>query len=121
MSTRMETLTRIAWNWGVRCFGLGHMTDWTLRALRFGEESVEVMQSLGVTRDKAHQLVDMVYDRPVGEIERELGGSLVTLACLCHSRGESMEDLLEREIQRVLSKSPDHFRQRNQEKVELLK
>ena len=53
------------------------------RALRFLEESQELAQSLGVTREQALQLVEYTWSRPVGEPPQEVGGSLVTLASLC--------------------------------------
>ena len=121
MNTRMSVLARIAWDWGVRCFGLEHMQDWRIRGLCFGEEAIEVMQVLEVSREQAHRLVDVVYDRPIGKIEQEIGGSIVTLAVLCRSLGQAeVEDLFEREVQRVLSKTPEHFRIRNKEKIDLL-
>lgn len=50
------------------------------RALRFGEESIELVQTEGVTREQMHKLVDQVYDKPAGEPEQEVGGVLMTLS-----------------------------------------
>ncbi len=57
------------------------------RALRFAEESLELVQAEGVTREQAHALVDQVFDKPVGEIEQELGGTLVTLSAYMAVKG----------------------------------
>lgn len=50
------------------------------RALRFGEETLELLQADGITREQAHALVEQVFDKPIGAAEQELGGVLVTLA-----------------------------------------
>lgn len=50
------------------------------RALRFGEESLELIQSLGTTKEQAHALVEQVFNKPLGDPFQELGGVLVTLS-----------------------------------------
>ena len=49
------------------------------RALRFGEEALELLQVEGITAETAHALVDYVFSRPVGEREQEIAGVLLTL------------------------------------------
>lgn len=73
--------------WLSHVFGPEALTDSEERALRFGEESLELIQSLNVTREQALALVQQVYDKPVGEPMQELGGTLVTLASLCAVTG----------------------------------
>ena len=55
----------------------------TERNHRFLEEALELVQSTGCTRSEAHQLVDYVFGRVVGEPRQEVGGVQVTLAALC--------------------------------------
>lgn len=50
------------------------------RVIRFGEETMELMQCEGVTKEQAHALVEQVWNKPVGERSQELGGVMVTLA-----------------------------------------
>jgi hypothetical protein len=50
------------------------------------------------------QLVDYVFDRPIGEAHQEVGGVMVTLALLCHAANLDMEDLGYTEINRCWSK-----------------
>ncbi len=38
------------------------------------EEGTELAQSAGISREDAHKNVDMVYDKPVGEIGQEIAG-----------------------------------------------
>lgn len=78
----------------------GNDTDKEERALRFGEEALELIQSLGVTREQAADLVTQVFDKPVGETEQELGGVMVTLASLCAVAELDAEQAFETEFDR---------------------
>jgi len=73
--------------WLAEVFGPSATQDVEERALRFGEESLELIQSLGITREQAEALVKQVFDKPIGEPEQELGGTMVTLATLCAVTG----------------------------------
>ena len=50
---------------------------------RFLEEALELAQSFGCSNKEAHELVDYVFSRDVGQPEQEVGGVMVTLAALC--------------------------------------
>jgi len=121
----IATLQRIAYEWGVRCFGIDHMTNTRVRALRHAEEAIELAQSLDVEKDKMLLLVEQVYSRPTGDPHQEMGGCMVTLSVLCETfrpldeslRPLSLEDLFETEVRRCLSKTPEHFARRNLEKI----
>jgi hypothetical protein len=76
--------------WVTTCFGADQVVQARHRAYRYGEESNELLQAVGVTRDEAHQLVDYVYGRPVGEQPQEVGGVMLTLAALCNALGLDM-------------------------------
>ena len=115
----MSVLARIATSWGLRSFGEEHMTNLPLRALRHGEESIEVMQSLKVSEEVVHQMVRNVYSKPPGDPLQEIGGSLMTANMLCEVMGVEADIVLELEIQRVLSKPPAHFAERNKAKLNL--
>lgn len=86
------------------CFGAEISKDITERNHRFLEEALELVQSLNCTKSEAHQLVDYVFDRPVGEAFQELGGVMVTLAALSNACNLSMKDNGEVELQRVWEK-----------------
>ena len=115
----IKALTQIAVEWGCRCFGAAHMNNRGIRALRFGEEAIELMQACGVSEEKAAELVRVVYSRPAGMPHQEVGGSMVTLAVLCRTIGIDLEDAFQIEILRCLSKDPAHFAARNKEKIDL--
>lgn len=90
--------------WMMACFGPEISADRIERNHRFLEEALELVQSCGCTRDEAHQLVDYVYGRPVGEINQEIGGVMITLAALCLAQGLDMHAAGETELARVWTK-----------------
>lgn len=69
--------------WMLRCFGLEIAIDGVERNHRFLEEALELVQACGCTASEAHQLVDYVFGRPIGDPMQEAGGVMVTLAALC--------------------------------------
>lgn len=87
--------------WAVSCFGKKHAEDIKIRNWRFFEESAELCQSTGMTREDAHELVEYVYNRPIGEPRQEVGGVMVTLAALCEANGIEMHKAGYVELSRV--------------------
>ncbi|WPB58601.1 hypothetical protein [Xylophilus sp. GOD-11R] len=90
--------------WMMACFGEMIAGDREERNHRFLEEALELVQSTGCTASEAHQLVDYVYGRPVGEPAQEVGGVMVTLAALCLANGLDMHDAAEVELARIWTK-----------------
>jgi len=90
--------------WMLKCFGAEISADKAERNHRFLEEALELVQATGCTADEAHQLVDYVYGRPVGEPVQEVGGVMITLAALCLAHGLSMHDSGEAELARIWTK-----------------
>jgi len=88
--------------WLLECFGGEIARDVAERNHRFGEESLELLQSLGCTKDEVLQLVDYVFSRPAGEPSQEVGGVMVTLAALCLASGLDMHQDGETELARIL-------------------
>ena len=87
--------------WMQECFGSEIAADRTERNHRFLEESLELVQAHGCTEDEAHQLVEYVYRRPVGEAFQEVGGVMVTLAALCLAHDLDMHEAAEAELARI--------------------
>lgn len=90
--------------WLLACFGEQIAADTIERNHRFLEEALELVQACGCTQSEAHQLVDYVFGRPVGEVQQEAGGVMVTLAALCRSQGISMHEAGETELARIWTK-----------------
>jgi len=88
--------------WLLECFGEKIAADQTERNHRFLEEAIELVQACCCAESEAHQLVDYVYGRPVGEKSQEVGGVLVTLAALCLAQGLDMHDAAEVELSRIM-------------------
>lgn len=111
---------KLAVEWAVRCFGRDHVYDTKVRSLRLAEESIELTQAYGVSRDMLHKLVDTVYDRPKSDDPlQEMGGIALTLEVLCGINMIDSDHVLETELRRVLSKPTEHFTKRNQDKLQL--
>lgn len=90
--------------WLLECFGRTIAADTEERNHRFLEEALELVQSCGCTQSEAHQLVDYVYGRDVGEKHQEVGGVMVTLAALCLAQQLDMHHCGEVELARVWTK-----------------
>lgn len=115
----MKGMVIVAHDWAVRSFGREHVENVPIRSLRVAEEAVELAQACGVPLEKMLDLVRIVYRRPVGKIEQEIGGVLMTINVLSAARGIDPDDAFLTELRRVLEKSPEHFAARNKEKVDL--
>ena len=87
--------------WMLACFGKDISADRVERNHRFLEEALELVQANGCTQSEAHQLVDYVFNRPVGELEQEVGGVMLTLAALCGASDADMHECGDRELARV--------------------
>lgn len=90
--------------WLMECFSNDVCRDGVERNHRFLEEALELVQSLECTRSEAHQLVDYVFDRPIGEPMQELGGTIVTLSALASCHDMDLDAAGERELARVWQK-----------------
>jgi hypothetical protein len=96
-----ETMQSKVVGWLLECFGEGIAKDKVERNHRFLEEALELVQSCGCTKSEALQLVEYVYNRPVGETRQEVGGASITLMALCFANGISMDDATEIELERI--------------------
>lgn len=102
-------------DWMQKCFGPDISSDKTERNFRFLEESLELAQANGATKDEALRLVDYVYERERGNVYQEVGGVLVTLAALCNAIGMNLSSAGLAELTRCWSKI-DNIRAKHQSK-----
>jgi hypothetical protein len=89
--------------WVQTCFGSKLASDRRERNHRFLEEALELVQSLKCTREEAHQLVDYVFGKPLGDPHQETGGVMVTLAALSSAADVNMGLAGEDELARINS------------------
>ncbi len=87
--------------WMNECFGEAVAADASERNHRFLEEALELVQANGCSREEAHLLVDYVFDREIGSISQEVGGTMLTLAALCNAVKRDMFICGEVELARV--------------------
>ncbi|MEN2747116.1 hypothetical protein [Sphingomonas sp. T9W2] len=90
--------------WLLACFGEMIAGDREERNHRFLEEALELVQACGCSASEAHQLVDYVFGREVGDPPQEVGGVMVTLAALCLANDLDMHDSAETELARIWTK-----------------
>lgn len=114
---RFGVIQEIAFDWAMRCFGKAHVYDDKVRSLRVVEEAIELCQSVGVVQEDILLVSDLVYQRKPGKPSQEIGGLMMTIMVFCERNGIDAEEAGVTELRRVLSISPEHFAQRNAEKV----
>ena len=90
--------------WLMACFGEMIAGDRDERNHRFLEEALELVQACGCSASEAHQLVDYVFGRDVGDPPQEVGGVMVTLAALCLANDLDMHANAEAELARIWTK-----------------
>ncbi len=88
-------------DWLHRTFDAETISNRTERVMRFLEEAMELGQALGITAAQTAKIAEYVYGRPVGEPYQEVGGTMITLAALCHVFGLDMQAEGERELARI--------------------
>jgi NTP pyrophosphatase (non-canonical NTP hydrolase) len=95
LQTRVKAWTDI-------CFGRAISSDTLERADRFTEEALELAQTTPeFTRERAHALVDYVFDRPTGNPVQEVGGVMITLAALCNANNINLNGAANTEMKRI--------------------
>lgn len=105
--------------WVLKALGETSANNKQEAQLRFLEESLELVQAVGLPRDYALRLLHLVYDRKEGDPVQEVGGVMVTLARLTWLYGYDVDLLAERELSRIDTPSMiEKVRIRAQEKFD---
>lgn len=76
--------------WMKECFGDTIPKDKAERNYRFLEEALELVQSCNIAKEDVIRLVNYTFNRPIGEITQEIGGTMVTLSALCSAHNVSL-------------------------------
>lgn len=88
--------------WCYECFGVAISEDRIERTDRFVEEALELAQTTeGWTAERAHALVDYVFNRPAGQRRQEIGGVAVTLSALANADGIVISTCANAELRRI--------------------
>jgi len=67
---------------------------------RFIEEAIELVQACDMSKSELISLVNEVYNRPKGDIFKEIGGVCTTLTVLANNHGISINEAAEAELKR---------------------
>lgn len=89
------------------------------RGMRFGEESFELLQAIGLTKEELIKLMDHVYSKEPGRVGQEIGGCVTTLLPLAESQNVDMNIAALMEIDRIHSLPPEKFQRRQELNVSL--
>ena len=88
-------------SWIETVFGINSLLDRTERGMRFCEESLELVQALGLPKMTVLQIVKHVYDRPIGDVIQECGQVVITLTALGEGLSLDLGDASEIELTRI--------------------
>lgn len=105
-------------DWIVKMFGPSSLADRKERISRLLEEVFELAQAEDYPREYVARILRHVYDKPKGNPEQEIGGVGVTLLAYAQAVGLDADQAEELEVQRIESKTIDHFRKRHQIKAD---
>lgn len=104
--------------WANDTFGQETASHTGERVRRFAEEAVELAQTVGLDKQGMLDIVDHVYAKPPGPLQREIGQVGVALLGLAEHLGLSAESEERKEFARVQSLSADYWQARQNAKAE---
>lgn len=90
--------------WTLKTFGPTLTLSLKERRQRVAEESVELLQSCGASKEEIIGIVEHVMSRPMGEPRQEAAGLQVCLAALCNTMNINMDECREEEFERCKDK-----------------
>jgi hypothetical protein len=104
--------------WAVRTFG-EVAREKGERVARFIEEAIELAHASGMNGHKIARILTRVYERPAGDLAKEIGQAQATLECLAENLGLSADALAQAEFERVQSIPQEEWDRRHAAKVAL--
>lgn len=103
----MKKFQEFCYGWARRCLGEAVANDKQATGFLFTKVALELAQSLGLSKEAAHGLVDYAGDKAVSEPHQKMGEAMLALALLARVHGLDMELDGYKELARVLS--PEGF------------
>lgn len=103
--------------WVCATFGTEIFYDNRERSNRVLEEVVELVHAAGLSQDCVEMVVARVYSRPMGEINQEVAGVMVTLLAFSESRRLSLGGLLLAELKKLEEGEKRIYREKHLAKV----
>ena len=96
------------YHWVHNTFGQKFLND-RERAFRFIEESLELVQAIGLSSSDVVTILRHVYGRPPGTYPQEMGGVMISLEALAEHLGVDLEQQSCLEWDRINSLPQSHF------------
>lgn len=115
IETDFQTLALI---WAIDIFG-DVAADKSERAMRFIEEAVELIHAAQLDRRTLSKIIERVYSRPPGAIDREFGQAAFCLATLGKAWGVHVETEMRAEFARVQSIPKEEWERRHAAKTKI--
>src|SRR5580765_5431162 len=99
-----DTWSRLCVKWSKLVFKdkFGLLTP-RVRTMRLLEEALELAQAEGVTGPEASIILNQVYDKPIGDPYKELGGVLITAATYAGVARFNLEEAFYDEFERIMN------------------
>lgn len=104
---------KAAYDWTVDAFGPEHAMSAPMRATRFIEEGIELYQTCGGNRVMLHRLVDFVFNKPPGDLKKEIGDVGLTLLTVAELSGFDADVCEAMVVAEALATDPAAMRARN--------
>lgn len=117
LSNRQQRQVEIL-QWANATFGTATADNTGERNRRFAEESIELVQALGLDKQVLHDIIDHVYAKPDGDIAQEIGQVGVSLLGLSEHLGIRADDEERKEFDRIQSLPSEHWQARQNSKAE---
>jgi NTP pyrophosphatase (non-canonical NTP hydrolase) len=105
--------------WGIKAFGVEESTSPPQRALRLLEEALELCQACGLEKEIIPGLVDHIYSKEPGSVDKEIGDVSVTILILAEAFGLSADACEAKMVNTLLAKDPAEHAARNANKNKL--
>lgn len=95
-------------DWVRATFGQKFLND-RERAFRFIEESIELVQAIGLSSSDVVWILRHVYGRPTGDYSQEMGGVTITLEALAEHLSVDLNRQSDLEWERINDLPQSHF------------
>lgn len=104
--------------WCNMVFGSKVANDRVIRNYRFIEEALELVQSLGMSKQEVLDQVHYVFGRNIGEPDNEIGGVMITLAQLATVNNLDIDTCRVKEFVRIIDPEVvEHIKEKEAQKI----
>lgn len=101
--------------WTGKCFGDEVDLDRETRQAQFFEEAIECVQAAGLERAVAQGLLNLVYSKPVGALNGEVGDVMTSFAAFCTAHEMCLDGCAETALARCIE-ATDAIREKQKTK-----